>query len=242
MAPPGTKFLIHETPQQRRTWDFYGKEGWYIGISALHYRCYRIFIPDTRGECITKTIQFFPHKGAMPVMSSANAAKNASRRLADAPANPAPAAPFASFGAHTVDAIQQLVDIFAATSAPSNPTQPTRYTHTTVQLPRRQHSTNPQAHPRVPLAVPPSSTPIPPPYPPQRVETPTRDPFHRYPLRSRAQANHTVETIVEGSVAFQGVLDPATEKTKGIPSSYADPIKTPGPQRSPTKLEGWRKV
>ena len=27
MAPPGTKVLIHETPQHWRTWDFHGKEG-----------------------------------------------------------------------------------------------------------------------------------------------------------------------------------------------------------------------
>ena len=30
MAPPGTKVLIHETPQKQRMWDFHGKEGWYI--------------------------------------------------------------------------------------------------------------------------------------------------------------------------------------------------------------------
>ena len=38
MDPPGKKVLIHETPQQRRTWDFHGKEGWYIGTSPLHYQ------------------------------------------------------------------------------------------------------------------------------------------------------------------------------------------------------------
>ena len=48
MEPPGTKILIHETPQQRRMWDFHGKEGWYIGTAPLHYRCYHIFIPETR--------------------------------------------------------------------------------------------------------------------------------------------------------------------------------------------------
>ena len=60
MAPPGTKVLIHETPQQRRTWDLHGKEGWYIGTSPLHYRCYHIYIPETQGERITKTVQFSP--------------------------------------------------------------------------------------------------------------------------------------------------------------------------------------
>ena len=128
----------------------------------------------------------FPHNGAMPAMSSNNAATDAARRLADALANPAPAAPFARFGAQTLDAIRQLAKIFAATSAPPNSTQPTRHTRTTVQLLRRKHSTNPQAPPRVPPAVPPSSQQIPPLDPPPRVEPPARDPPHRYPLRSRA--------------------------------------------------------
>ena len=48
MAPPGTKVLIHDTPQQRRTWDFHVKEGWYIVTAQIHYRCYRILIPETR--------------------------------------------------------------------------------------------------------------------------------------------------------------------------------------------------
>ena len=105
MPPPGTKVLIHKTPQQWRTWELHGKEGWYIGTAPLHYRCYHIFIPETLIERITKTIQFSPHNGAMPAMSSADAAIDADRRLADALANPAPAALFARFGAQTMDAI-----------------------------------------------------------------------------------------------------------------------------------------
>jgi hypothetical protein len=31
MAPPGTKVLIHEKPQQRGSWDPHGIEGWYLG-------------------------------------------------------------------------------------------------------------------------------------------------------------------------------------------------------------------
>ena len=74
-------------------------------------------MPETRGEHITKTVQFFPHNGAMPAMSSADAATDAARRLDDALTNPAPAAPFARFGAETMDTIRQLVVIFAATGA-----------------------------------------------------------------------------------------------------------------------------
>ena len=84
MSPLGTKVLIHETPQQRRMWAFHCKEEWYIGTAPIHYRCYIICIPETRGERITKTVQFSSHNGAMPAMSSDDAATDASRRLVDA--------------------------------------------------------------------------------------------------------------------------------------------------------------
>ena len=73
--------------------------------------------------------------------------------------------------------------------------------------------------------MPPSSPPRPPQYPPPRVDPPTRDPPHRYPLRSHAKANHTVETIGEGDVAFQGVIDPTTGKTQGCTQLIRGPDK-----------------
>ena len=165
-------------------------------------------------------------------MSSAFAATDASRLLADALANPAPATPFSRFGTQTMDAIRQLVNIFADTSAPPNPTQFTRHTRNNVQLPRPQHSTDPQERLRVPPAVHPSSPPRPPPYPPPRVEPPTRNPSHMYPLRSRAQAKNTVETIGEGAVALQGALDKATGKTQG----YTQLIRIPDKKTWTTAL------
>ena len=151
----------------------------------------------------------------MPAMSSADTDTDAAKRLYDALANPVPAAPFARFGAQTMDAIQQLADIFSATGAPTpTSTPPPRRTCTNVQLPLLQRDTNPRTPPSVTPTVPPCHPPSPPPAPPPRVDHPARNPPHRYPLRLCAQANHTVETIGEGAVAFQGVLDPATGKTQ----------------------------
>ena len=84
MAPPGTEVLIHETPQQQHTWELHGKEGWHIGTPPLQYQRYGIYIPETRGERITKTVHFPLHNSTMPDMSSANAATYAARLLADA--------------------------------------------------------------------------------------------------------------------------------------------------------------
>ena len=41
----------------------------------------------------------------------------------------------------------------------------------------------------------------------------------------RAQANHTVETVGEGAVAFQGVLELATGKTQGYKQVIRGPDK-----------------
>jgi hypothetical protein len=60
LAPPGTKIVIHEKPNQRRTWDPHGIDGWYLGPATDHYQCYRVFVNKTRGERITDTVKFPP--------------------------------------------------------------------------------------------------------------------------------------------------------------------------------------
>jgi hypothetical protein len=47
LAPLGTKVVIHERPQQRRTFGDHGREGWYIGPAMQHYRHYSIFVMAT---------------------------------------------------------------------------------------------------------------------------------------------------------------------------------------------------
>ena len=40
LAPPGTKCQVHEKLSQRRTWAPHSVDGWYVGSSMQHYRCY----------------------------------------------------------------------------------------------------------------------------------------------------------------------------------------------------------
>ena len=61
LAPPGMRVIVHETPNNRRTRSHHGGDGWYLGPAPDHYRCHRVYIPRTRAECITKTVEFFPH-------------------------------------------------------------------------------------------------------------------------------------------------------------------------------------
>jgi hypothetical protein len=74
LAPPGTKVVIHEKPQQRKTWDPHGAEGWYLGPAMEHYRCHRVFTNKTRAERITDTVEFFPQHTTVPSMTTAEIA------------------------------------------------------------------------------------------------------------------------------------------------------------------------
>ena len=177
LAPPGTKVLIHETPNKRRTWAVHGVDGWYLGGAPEHYRCYRVYASKTRAERIARTVEFFPHYGAMPALSSADAAVRAAIDLCWAIRNPAPSSPIAAIGDAQIVAIQQLSDIFN-TLAPesSDSAAPPRVPVNNPPIPRQPATT---ALPRV-------SPPIVSPAGPNLVEpdddsstTPTPSPLRR---------------------------------------------------------------
>ena len=62
LAPPGTRVLVHKKPGNQKSWKTRGKDGWYIGPAMEHYRCYRIYIPETHSECIADTVEFFSNQ------------------------------------------------------------------------------------------------------------------------------------------------------------------------------------
>ena len=69
MAPPGTKLIFHNKPNQRPSWGFHGQEGWYIGPALDHYRNVLAYFPDTRSEKSTDTVTFLPHSIPIPTIS-----------------------------------------------------------------------------------------------------------------------------------------------------------------------------
>ena len=113
LSPPGTKVLIYDTPEQRRSWAPHGVDGGYVGLACEHYWCYRVYVPTTRAKRVAKTVQFFPKNCPVPKLSSADNAARAAQELTEALLNPAPAAPFAMFGDETMMAIRHLATIFA---------------------------------------------------------------------------------------------------------------------------------
>jgi hypothetical protein len=56
MAPPDTRIISHENPQQRASWDPHGVDGWYLGPAPDHYRCYRVHINKTNVCKLNRTL------------------------------------------------------------------------------------------------------------------------------------------------------------------------------------------
>jgi len=70
LAPAGTKVVIHMKPDQRSSWAYHGKVGWYVGPAPHHYRCFRCYVPSSGKEIITDTVRFIPGKVTLPTMST----------------------------------------------------------------------------------------------------------------------------------------------------------------------------
>jgi hypothetical protein len=114
MAPPGTRIIAHETPGRRRTWAPHGQDGWYIGPSLEHYRCYTVYITKTRSNRIVETVEFFPQTFILPFPSSQDLATQATSDLTHALLHPQPAGPFCQVGNEQTIALKQLASIFVS--------------------------------------------------------------------------------------------------------------------------------
>jgi hypothetical protein len=119
MAPPGTRIIAHEKPQQRTSRDPHGVDGWYLGPVPDHYRCYRVHINKTKADIIVDTVEFFPANMAMPRTASKDLVTIASLELTHALLHPAPAAPFNIIDGAQLEALRQLPAIFNAALPPS---------------------------------------------------------------------------------------------------------------------------
>ena len=112
LAPPGMLVIVHETPNNRRTWGPQGVDGWYLGPAPEHYQCHRVNIPRTCAECIAKKVEFLPHNCPVPAGGSTSAVTTAARALAEALLRPT-LTPFATLGENQFAAIQTLSRIFS---------------------------------------------------------------------------------------------------------------------------------
>ena len=53
---PSFKVLVHEKPVTRHTWGLRSSIVWYIGPELNHYRCVKVYLPESKSEIITDNI------------------------------------------------------------------------------------------------------------------------------------------------------------------------------------------
>jgi hypothetical protein len=222
MAPPGTRVIAHEKPQQRASWDPHGVDGWYLGPAPDHYRCYRVHINKTKADRIVDTVEFFPAKVTMPRTASEDLATIAAQELMHALVHPAPAAPFSIIGGAQLEALRQLSTIFNAALPPSA---------TDGFVPLSSSQPTPACAPRIPslprATIPPQTTPRrqpvgPPTVNPRPAPSPRVDPS-RAPAPS-ARLPHALYQRVNPSRA-----SPPSARLSPAPSPRVDPGHAPSP-------------
>ena len=70
LVPPGIKVMTHIKPDVRGLCDAHALEAWYTGYEMHHYRCYRLWLWETRSERTTDTLAWFPSTLVIPIALS----------------------------------------------------------------------------------------------------------------------------------------------------------------------------
>ena len=60
LAPLVKRVIFHNRPNDHALWAPHGEVGCYIGPAMEHYRCHKAYIPKTRAERISDTVEIFP--------------------------------------------------------------------------------------------------------------------------------------------------------------------------------------
>ena len=218
LAALGTRVLLHETPNKRRTWASRAVDGWHIGHAPEHCRCHKTHVPKTRAVRIGSTVEFFPTHQAMPTTSSTDALTQALHTCTQALNGPTPITP--NKDSIQQSALRQLTNIFenlATTFAAHekdvpSPTQPAP----TGQLPRVLNTPNgqsPRVQPRRAAKT----------VQPPRVVTPKSNkeaPSPRVPVNSRAHMTKRCPTRNRAAAAASAIQRQTLHPTH-VPSNQA---------------------
>ena len=84
MVPPGTKTMVHNRSQARKSWDFHAFNAWYVGSAMKHYRCYKVVSEKTGAEGKPNTVQFNHHIVQTPTITQTDSIHKATMELTKA--------------------------------------------------------------------------------------------------------------------------------------------------------------
>ena len=160
--------MIRKNPDKRVSWAAHGVNGWYLGPAVEHYRCYRVYVNNTRAERNADTVEFFPNHTKVPSIAANDAATTAAQEVVAALSDPKPNAEWENVGDRQLEALRNLAQIFQETTARN------KQGYATSKPPEKTRVE--AANPRVSNAV-----------PPLQAQKPT--PEHLYPTCSTHAAN-----------------------------------------------------
>ena len=136
MGPLGSRVILHAKPELRKSWDFRGQDGFYVGPALNHYRCYSILKRDSQAVVISDTVRFRHHNLTVPNLTAEDKIVHALRALThNMPSNPAASTE------QQLRAIATLRDIFSnyATIAHTQPSpRVAPNVHPPTRVPLRQ--------------------------------------------------------------------------------------------------------
>ena len=69
MAPLSVPIISHDKSAERTSWARHGSEGFYVGPTQDHYRCFQVLISHTGALRITDTIDWQPDAIHLPGFS-----------------------------------------------------------------------------------------------------------------------------------------------------------------------------
>ncbi|KAI2500612.1 hypothetical protein MHU86_13833 [Fragilaria crotonensis] len=121
IAPPGIRVLVHDKPATRGTWAPHALDGWYVGPALDSYRCYSVWMFDSRATRISDTLVWFPTQIPMPIASSTDLVLAGIADIHHALSNPSPGSALAPTTASQVASLSLtnlLSNICAPTATP----------------------------------------------------------------------------------------------------------------------------
>ena len=122
LAPPGIRVLVHIKPSERTSWSPHGEDGWYTGPALEAYRCYTVWLWETRATRTCDTLTWFPTKTVMPLASSNDLILAGIQDIVQALEKPTAGSPFDPLTDSHHEALRQLTTILTSLASPPRPT------------------------------------------------------------------------------------------------------------------------
>jgi hypothetical protein len=231
LAPPGIRVLVHIKPSERTTWSPHGADGWYTGPALESYRCYTVWLWETRATRLCDTLTWFPTKVTMPLASSNDLILAGIQDILQALRHPSPGSPLAPLTDSHHEALLQLSTILTSIARPpaalptSLPDTPT--VSAPASDPPLRVDTNPPASAEpslptstIPIVAPPTNTGD----APLRVPKGIRKAVQFAPLPAPAGPTFANSTGARGKQRRR-------LRRQSLPSSPAQPSKTVHPKK-----------